>query len=116
MSQQYVMSAENLARSKSVEPIKLLEIDYQFHLLIAESSGNKWLVSFLEQLFDKMFLLRLRTTNHDPKVLEIRQEHRQIYEAIAQRDAQAAKDVICKHLTNSKARVVRAVEILQTVK
>ena len=114
--EQYVMSAENLARSKSVEPIKLLEIDYQFHLLIAESSGNKWLVSFLEQLFDKMFLLRLRTTNLDPKVLEIRQEHRQIYEAIAKRDTQTAKDTICKHLTNSKARVVRAVEILQAAK
>jgi DNA-binding FadR family transcriptional regulator len=58
----------------------------------------------------------LRTTNLDPKVLEIRQEHRQIYEAIAQRDAQTAKDTICKHLTNSKARVVRAVEILQAAK
>ncbi|MEE3719377.1 GntR family transcriptional regulator [Tumidithrix elongata RA019] len=112
--EQYVISAEKLARAKLVEPTELLELDYQFHHLIAESSGNKWLVSLLEQVFDKMFLLRLRTTNHNPEVLEIRQEHRQIYEAIAQRDAQSAKDTICGHLTNSKARVVRAVEILQT--
>jgi DNA-binding GntR family transcriptional regulator len=112
--EQYVISAEKLAQSKSAKPTKLLELDYQFHLLIAESSGNKWLVSLLEQMFDKMFLLRLQTTNHNPGVLEIRQEHRQIYEAIAQRDVKAAKDEICKHLTNSKARVVRAVEILQT--
>ncbi|CAN1211724.1 GntR family transcriptional regulator [Tumidithrix helvetica PCC 7403] len=111
--EQYVISAENLARPILVEPTELLELDFQFHHLIAESSGNKWLVSLLEQVFDKMFLLRLRTTNHNPKVLEIRQEHRQIYKAIAQRDAQSAKDAICEHLTNSKARVVRAVEILQ---
>lgn len=114
MLEQYVVSAENTARSKSTTPAKLLELDYQFHHLIAESSGNRWLVTLLEQVFDKMFLLRLRTTNQNPEVLEIRQEHRQIFAAIAKRDPKTAMHEIYEHLANSKARVVRAVEILQT--
>jgi DNA-binding GntR family transcriptional regulator len=112
----YVVSAEKLAHSKSTDTAKLLEMDYQFHHLIAESSGNKWLVTLLEQVFDKMFLLRLRTTHHNPEVLEIRQEHRQIFAAIAQGNAKSAMDNISEHLTNSKARVIQAVEILQNHK
>ncbi len=34
---------------------KLLEIDYQFHHLIAESSGNQWLLTLLEQVFDNQY-------------------------------------------------------------
>jgi len=112
--EQYVISAERIAPVKSTNPAKLLELDYQFHHLIAESSGNKWLVSLLEQVFDKMFLLRLRTTHQNPKVLEIRIEHRQIFTAIAQKNSNLAKEQIYSHLTNSKARVVSALEILQT--
>jgi len=109
----YVITAERLTPSKSTT--QLLELDYQFHHLIAESSGNKWLVTLLEQVFDKMLLLRLRTTDYNPEVLEIRQEHRHIFTAIAQGDAKAATNQISEHLTNSKLRVVQAVEVLQPV-
>jgi DNA-binding GntR family transcriptional regulator len=112
--EQCVKQAETLAkRQVSVgDSGKLLELDYQFHHIIAEISGNKWLLSLLEQVFDKMALLRSQTTRHNPGVLEIRTEHRKIYDAIAKRDTERARDAIEHHLSASKARVVQEIEHL----
>lgn len=60
-----------------------------------------------------MTLLRVQTTRHNPKVLEIRNEHRQIYQAIAQRDAEAAVQAIRSPLNASRQRVIQEVEQLQ---
>jgi len=92
---------------------QLLHMDYQFHRLLADSSGNPWLVSSLDQVFDMMALLRIRTMQHNPRVLEIRAEHRQIYQAVAERDAEAATQAIKEHLIASKERVVREVQQLE---
>ena len=45
-------------------------------------------------------------------MLEIRLEHRQIYQAIAQRNPDLAQQTIREHLTASKARVVKELEII----
>ncbi len=107
--------AEKLATSKpsQLTQFQMLDLDYQFHRLIARSSGNLWLVSLLDQVFDQMQLLRIQTMRHNPQVLEIRVEHGQIYQAIAQRDAEAAQQAIVAHLTASKDRVMREVSDLQ---
>lgn len=112
--EKYVLLAENSAASQSQKSdnFKRLEIDYQFHHLIAKSSGNQWLLTLLEQVFDKMALLRIQTTKHNPQVLEIRLEHRQIYDAIASKNADLAQKTIQAHLTASKDRVVRELEII----
>lgn len=115
--EQCVKQAETLAKRQLSEGNsgKLLELDYQFHRLIAETSGNKWLLSLLEQVFDKMALLRSQTTRHNPGVLEIRTEHRKIYDAIAKRDTEGARDAIAHHLSASKARVVQEIEHLSAM-
>ncbi|HEY9640464.1 MAG TPA: GntR family transcriptional regulator [Coleofasciculaceae cyanobacterium] len=106
----YVLQAEQLMHHPNLNNSQLLDVDYQFHHAIAESSGNKWLVTLLDQVFDKMTLLRTQTTRQNPEVLEIRVEHRQIYQAIAQRDASAAIAAMHSHLLASKSRVVQEVE------
>jgi DNA-binding GntR family transcriptional regulator len=111
-----VAEAEQLTEQPTINSasLQMLEIDYRFHQLIAESSGNRWLVTFLDQVFDKMALLRVQTTRHNPRVLEIRSEHRQIFEAIAQRNTESAIQAIQDHLVASKTRVVQEVESLQS--
>ena len=110
--EQYVLSAEISQSQSSNDSYQLLNIDYQFHHLIAESSGNQWLLTLLEQVFDKMALLRVQTTKHNPEVLEIRLEHREIYKAIAQSDSDLARKTIVEHLTASKNRVVKELQII----
>ena len=112
--EKYVLTAEQIVQSDSVslDSYQLLELDYQFHRLIADSSQNQWLSALLEQVFDKMALLRIQTTKHNPQVLEIRLEHRQIYQAIVQRNPDLAQKTIREHLAASKARVVKELEII----
>ncbi|MBE9181167.1 GntR family transcriptional regulator [Oculatella sp. LEGE 06141] len=111
----YVTKAEKLSKRKLTKQVsqELLEVDYQFHCLIAQSSGNRCLVSLLDQVFGKMALLRAQTTQHNPNVLDVRVEHQQIYEAIAHRDARAATQEIQHHLSASKARVLQELESLK---
>lgn len=109
--EKYVLLAEKLVESES-NSSKSLEIDYQFHRLIAESSGNQWLLTLLEQVFDQMSLLRIQTTKHNPQVLDIRLEHRQVYDAIALKKSDLAQATIKEHLIASKARVVQELKII----
>lgn len=93
---------------------QLLHIDYQFHRAIAECSGNPWLALLLDQLFDKMALLRMQTIQQNLKVLEIRSEHRQIYQAIVEHDYEKALNALRNHLMSSQARVIHELEQLQS--
>ena len=96
-----------------LSPQQLLDVDYQFHHLIAESSGNRRLISLLDGLFDAMALLRIQTLKQNPDVLDIRLEHRQIYQAIATRNSEVAIAAIKSHLSASKARVIQEIEAYQ---
>lgn len=105
-----VTKAEDASRPDRANPhLELLDLDYQFHRLLAQSSGNSWLVSLLEQVFDKMLLLRIQTMKRNPDVLEVRVEHRRIYEAIATGNPTEASATITEHLTAAKARVIHEV-------
>jgi DNA-binding GntR family transcriptional regulator len=110
-----VQQAEKLVSSRpsQLNMFQLLDLDYQFHRLLAESSGNLWLRSLLDQVFDKMMLLRIQTIQHNRDVLEIRTEHRQIYETIAQHDPIAAQQAIKSHLVAAKERVTAEMQSLQ---
>jgi DNA-binding GntR family transcriptional regulator len=100
--------------SHNLTAFQLLHMDYEFHRLIAKNSGNPWLLSLLDQVFDKMALIRIRTMQHNPQVLEIRGEHRQIYEAIVDRDAVAAVKFVQTHLEASRVRVIQEIQDLQS--
>lgn len=110
-----VTQADKLVRGEAsgLTNFQLLNLDYQFHRLLAESSGNLWLRSLLDQVFDKMMLLRIQTIGQNRNVLEIRFEHQRVYEAVRSRDPQAAKQAICDHLVAAKTRVAREVETMQ---
>lgn len=96
------------------EPEHRLTVDQRFHHLLAESSGNPWLVNLLEQVFSQMALLRLTTTYRNPKVLRIWTEHDEIVTAIEQRNPAAAAAAVHRHLVASKTRVVQELQGLQS--
>lgn len=109
-----VQEAESLQQTDPAPTHRqLLDLDYRFHRLIAEFSGNKRLVSLLDQIFDAMALLRIQTLQHNPNVLDIRLEHRQILDAIATQDAATATAAIRTHLIASQERVVREIEAFE---
>jgi DNA-binding GntR family transcriptional regulator len=110
-----VEQAEKLVSSQpsQLTSFQMLDLDYRFHRLLAKSSGNPWLVSLLDRIFDQMQLMRVQTTKHNPDVLEIRTEHRQIYEPIKDRKIEAATQAIRAHLIASKERVIQEIQQIQ---
>ncbi|NJN86206.1 MAG: GntR family transcriptional regulator [Leptolyngbyaceae cyanobacterium SL_7_1] len=114
--QRVVNQADKLADSKPSPLLnfQLLDIDYQFHRLLAEMSKNFWLCTMLDQVFDKMMLLRIQTIQQNQKVLDIRSEHRLIYEAVTQQDPNAAIDMLSNHLNAARDRVIEELKIYQS--
>jgi len=108
----FVTQAEKMMQSKfsQLTNFQLLDLDYRFHRLLAKSSGNLWLMSLLDQVFDQMALLRIQTMQQNPEVLEVCTEHRRIYQAVVDRDTDTAVRAIATHLMASKERVVQEVE------
>jgi DNA-binding GntR family transcriptional regulator len=60
-----------------------------------------------------MMLIRVRTLQPNPQVLEIRGEHRWIYEAIADRQSLSAVKFMHQHLEASRIRVVQEINQLE---
>ncbi len=110
-----IEKAEKLLNTKPTKltSFQLLDLDYRFHREIAQGSNNEWLVSLLDRLFDKMILVRIQTMLSNPAVLEVRWEHRQIYDAILARNSEQAVKAIQEHLIASQARVVLELEQIQ---
>lgn len=96
--------------SNQLSDFQMLDLDYRFHRLIAESSGNLWLRSLLDQVFDKMIVIRVHTLQQNRQVLNINSEHRLIYEAIVNKNAVEAVVAISKHLTTAKERVIQEMQ------
>lgn len=114
--QRLVEQAEKLVDSKPSPLLnfQLLDLDYQFHRLLAEMSKNLWLCVMLDQLFDKMMLLRIQTIQQNQNVLDIRAEHRLIYDAVAQQDLKVAAEMMKHHLIAARERVIEELKIYQS--
>lgn len=84
---------------------RLLDLNFRFHRLIAQSADNPWLVPILEQLSSQTRLLRIQTLSQPPDAIDIHAEHRRIYTAIVQRDRDLTLQAITDHLTASQQRI-----------
>lgn len=73
--------------------------DGDFHLLLAEFSGNADVERVLRQLRDRIYRVVLRVIEHVPgRMRETIDEHRQIVELIEAGDASRASEVMTNHL------------------
>jgi DNA-binding GntR family transcriptional regulator len=92
---------------------QILDLNRKFHRLIAESSGNKWLITLLEQVLDKILLFRVQLHRVDTDVREMHVQHRQIYTAIVHRDIEKAVHLITAHLMTDQERGLRRLQALE---
>jgi len=95
-----------------------VESDVQFHLLIAQATGNRYFVDILSDLGNTI-IPRARINSaqlvHDDPVAyleRVHREHEDIYNAIVRKDAEAARAAMRTHLSNSRERLRRAQEVI----
>ncbi|MBB2971474.1 FadR/GntR family transcriptional regulator [Mesorhizobium sp. RMAD-H1] len=87
---------------------KAMELDRQFHLLIAEQAGNSVLTRIVGDLFDERHSpltaqIRSRFENNDTWVSALA-EHELVYAALEARDPLQAQAAMRTHLQRSKQR------------
>ena len=93
--------------------------DFQFHLQIALSTGNRYFTDIMTHLGTSIIpRTRLNSARlaHDDQqhyMSRLSREHEEIYEAIARQDSDAARAAMRLHLTNSRERLRQAHEEAQ---
>lgn len=93
--------------------------DFQFHLRIAQASGNHYFADIINHLGTSIIpRTRLNSARlaHDDQshyMSRLMHEHEAIYEAIARQDSEGAKMAMRMHLSNSRERLRQAHERAQ---
>jgi GntR family transcriptional regulator, transcriptional repressor for pyruvate dehydrogenase complex len=91
------------------EPEAFVRLDVEFHNRVAEASGNAWLSAILRGLAEPTIRARRERLTVDHAVsATTRRQHREIYEALKERDGALAQASALAHVCSTQ-RGVRAV-------
>ncbi len=88
-----------------------VEPDFQFHLRIAEATGNRHFAGFIRYVGTMLIpRTRVNVVGRDPArrreyLAGVNREHEEIYRAIATQDADGARAAMRLHLTQSRERL-----------
>ena len=87
------------------------EEDIRFHKLIVKASHNPVLIQTMESisgLYDKAVKYSLsKNVGWKEKRQQVLKEHKEIYEAIEQKDSTRARQAMIIHLENAKAKLIK---------
>ncbi|MGO1058491.1 FadR/GntR family transcriptional regulator [Planococcus sp. FY231025] len=85
-----------------------IEEDYAFHKAILAAANNAMMLDLMEVISEKVYSFirqnRMETMLQPAEIRVVMDEHRLIYEAIINKDAQAAKKAMWEHLHSIKVR------------
>ncbi len=76
--------------------------DIRFHRAVAAASGNRILASFVEMISAMFYEVRRRTANQASDRRPAANSHRQIYQAIRERDRVRAERLMGEHLIQAE--------------
>ena len=86
---------------------RLKQTDEQFHNLVCNMSGRMVIIDILLPLLRKSRFYRQRSMGNWDRAVLAKQEHYNIYHAIAQGDADLASKLTALHLSNAKAHMIK---------
>jgi len=93
-----------------------IEADMQFHMLIAQATGNRYFVDILTHLgttiIPRARLNSAQLSHDEPSTYlqRVNREHEDIFHAIERRDPEGARAAMRTHLSNSRERLRKAQE------
>lgn len=102
---------KNLTETEEVvdRDIDLIQLDQEFHTIIVEASGNSHLLELLDTIKIKSHYMRSSLIGAEfyPKLLN---EHKEIYEAILNKDEKKAKELMSIHIQRGLAGVLEKIK------
>jgi DNA-binding GntR family transcriptional regulator len=90
--------------------IRVSELDSEFHRILAEATGNRYLRDYLVHLQRVATRFNIATWKRDQDASPSLEEHRQLVEFLRQRDAVKAKTAMLEHIENARQRVMGSAE------
>lgn len=86
---------------------KLLQANEEFHQMIYRMTGSRFIVRIMRTYQEYVHRARRETLKKEEDLPDIYREHEKIYQAIADRDEEAAKEAVAVHLDNSARRAMQ---------
>jgi DNA-binding GntR family transcriptional regulator len=103
-----VDQGESAAKSGNHEAVA--ELDFEFHRVLADATGNRYLRNYLLHLHQVATRFNIATWKRDQDASPSLEEHRQLTELLRQRDAAKAKAAMLEHIENARQRVMGSTE------
>jgi DNA-binding GntR family transcriptional regulator len=98
------IASTKVKKINSKSYIEYSEINYQFHLLIAQSTKNNMLVNTIKGLLNQLRRVLYKDL-HNLDFEKMKNEHLKIVDAIEKKDISLAKKIMEKHLLDAKKRI-----------
>ena len=90
--------------------IQLSELDSDFHRVLAEATGNRYLSDYLVHLQRVASRFNIATWKRDQDASHSLEEHRQLVDLLRKRDAEQTKTAMLDHIENARHRVMGSAE------
>jgi DNA-binding GntR family transcriptional regulator len=87
---------------------RLMEADYQFHLVISSAANNRILADMLRVLHERQLRFWFVSLNEDEHPNDVQQEHTDILNAIKNHDGQAAADATQAHIESFRNAIMHS--------
>jgi len=101
-----------LAQSNQKQDNKtFISLDKDFHIYMAELSGNKRLAQLMQTLSDQVRWFGVRALNLPGRIEQTLQEHAAIIEAIKSRDFKKAREAVLNHIEQTRVAVLNNLQI-----
>ena len=102
--------AQGEAAAAVGDHIRVSELDSEFHGVLAEATGNRYLRDYLVHLQRVASRFNIATWKRDQDASPSLEEHRQLMELLRQRDALKSKTAMLEHIENARQRVMGSTE------
>jgi DNA-binding GntR family transcriptional regulator len=90
--------------------IRVSELDSEFHRVLAEATGNRYLRDYLVHLQRVATRFNIATWKRDQDASPSLEEHGQLVELLRQQDAAKAKAAMLEHIESARQRVMGSAE------
>lgn len=101
---QLVAQAEGAAAGGDL--VAVAELDYEFHRILAEATGNRYLSGYLLHLHRVATRFNLAAWRRDGSASHSIEEHGELLEALQERDAEAVRRLMLEHIEGARLRVM----------
>ena len=102
---------EKAALDKSEDITDLAALDVAFHSIILEGAGNRRLKQLVNNLSEQMYRYRFEYLKDSDIYVQLIEEHKAIYEAIAANDEEAAKEACGIHIDNQENAIMKQIAL-----